>query len=138
MPFRQVTDLANFLIGGSSKLQIIHLTDHEKLTALREKIIAQFGDYVDTFFSSPRYLEILPKGASKGNAVKFMTDYLSIPRSHSFAAGDEDNDISMIQAAGHGIAMANASEEVKSAADIVTVNDNNHDGLIEILNKYFS
>lgn len=138
MPFRQVSDLANFLIGGSSKLQIIHLTDHEKLTALRDKIIAQFGDSVDTFFSSPRYLEILPKGASKGNAVKFMTGYLSIPRSHSFAAGDEDNDISMIKAAGHGVAMANASEEVKAAADIVTVNDNNHDGLLEILDKYFS
>lgn len=138
MPFRQVSDLANFLIGGSSKLQIIHLTDHEKLTALRDKIIAQFGDSVDTFFSSPRYLEILPKGASKGNAVKFMTDFLSIPRSHSFAAGDEDNDISMIKEAGHGVAMANASEEVKAAADIVTVNDNNHDGLLEILDKYFS
>ena len=138
MPFRQVSDLANFLIGGSSKLQIIHLTDHEKLTALRDKIVEQFGDSVDTFFSSPRYLEILPKGASKGNAVKFMTDFLSIPRSHSFAAGDEDNDLSMIKAAGHGVAMANASEDVKAAADIVTVNDNNHDGLLEILNKYFS
>ena len=130
MPFRQVSVLAGFLIGGSSKLQIIHLTDHDKLTALRDKIVEQFGDSVDTFFSSPRYLEILPKGASKGNAVKFMTDYLSIPRSHSFAAGDEDNDISMIQAAGYGVAMANASEEVKAAADIVTVNDNNHDGLL--------
>ena len=58
--------------------------------------------------------------------------------SHTFAAGDEDNDISMLKVAGHGVAMANASEQVKAAADIITVNDNNHDGLIEILNKYFN
>ncbi|MBR6308152.1 MAG: Cof-type HAD-IIB family hydrolase [Lachnospiraceae bacterium] len=138
MPYRIVECLADYLTEGSSKLQIIHLTDHEKLEALRAKIVAQYGEYVDTFFSSPRYLEILPKGVSKGVAVKFMTEYLSVPVSHTFAAGDEDNDISMLKVAGHGVAMANASEEVKAAADIVTVNDNNHDGLLEILDIYFS
>ena len=138
MPYREVPDLADYLTDGSSKLQIIHLTDHEKLEALRAKIVAQYGEYVDTFFSSPRYLEILPKGVSKGVAVKFMTSYLSVPVSHTFAAGDEDNDISMLKIAGRGVAMANASEQVKAAADIITVNDNNHDGLIEILNKYFN
>ncbi|MBO4823762.1 MAG: Cof-type HAD-IIB family hydrolase [Lachnospiraceae bacterium] len=138
MPYREVPNLADYLTDGSSKLQIIHLTDHEKLEALRAKIVAQYGEYVDTFFSSPRYLEILPKGVSKGVAVKFMTSYFSVPVSHTFAAGDEDNDISMLKIAGHGVAMANASEQVKAAADIITVNDNNHDGLIEILNKYFN
>jgi Cof subfamily protein (haloacid dehalogenase superfamily) len=138
MPYREVPDLADYLTDGSSKLQIIHLTDHEKLEALRAKIVAEYGEYVDTFFSSPRYLEILPKGVSKGVAVKFMTSYLSVPVSHTFAAGDEDNDISMLKIAGRGVAMANASEQVKAAADIITVNDNNHDGLIEILNKYFN
>ena len=138
MPYREVPDLADYLTDGSSKLQIIHLTDHEKLEALRAKIVAQYGEYVDTFFSSPRYLEILPKGVSKGVAVKFMTSYFSVPVSHTFASGDEDNDISMLKVAGHGVAMANASEQVKAAADIITVNDNNHDGLIEILNKYFN
>ncbi|MDE7013291.1 MAG: HAD hydrolase family protein, partial [Kineothrix sp.] len=49
------------------------------------------------------------------------------------ASGDEANDISMIQAAARGIAMKNAKENVKQAADIVTEADNNHDGLVSIL-----
>ena len=138
IPFVKVPDIADYLTEGSYKLQIIHLTDHEKLVALKEEINEIAGDDVDTFFSSPRYLEVLPKGVSKGEAVTYLASYLSMPMSHVFAVGDEDNDISMLKAAGHGVAVANASAEVKAAADIVTKNDNNHDGLLEILNKYFS
>ena len=46
---------------------------------------------------------------------------------------DEKNDISMIEAAGCGIAMINASDEVKAYADVVTKADNNHDGLEELI-----
>ena len=49
------------------------------------------------------------------------------------AAGDEQNDLSMIQAAGMGIAMVNGSEEVKMAATVITTKDNDHDGLAEVL-----
>ena len=58
---------------------------------------------------------------------------MDIPISCSLAAGDEANDISMIQTAALGIAMQNAADIVKQAADLITETDNDHDGLAPIL-----
>ncbi len=138
MPFIEVKDIADYLTDGSFKVQLIDLKDKNKLISLREAILRELHDVVDTCFSNDYYLEILPKGISKGDAVSFLASYLPLPISHTFAAGDEDNDISMIKAAGHGIAMINGTEETKAAADIITKLDNNHDGLIEIIEKYFN
>ena len=53
------------------------------------------------------------------------------------ACGDGYNDMSMIKYAGVGVAMANAQEEVKKAADMVTEKTNDEDGLLEVIEKYF-
>ena len=52
------------------------------------------------------------------------------------AAGDAANDLSMLRAAGVGVAMCNGTDEAKAAADAVTCRDNNHDGIAEIIEKY--
>ena len=51
--------------------------------------------------------------------------------------GDGYNDVSMIQFAGLGVAMANAQERLKALANYVTVNDNDHDGIVEVIEKFF-
>lgn len=137
MPFIKTADPAGLLKDGSYKIQIIHLSDRGRLEALQKKILCKLGDCVDTVFSNDRYLEVIPKGVNKGEAVTFLSHYLSMPNSHTFAAGDEENDIPMLEAAGTGIAMANANDKVKKAADIITENSNAEDGLLEILNRYF-
>jgi len=53
------------------------------------------------------------------------------------AIGDNHNDISMIQAAGLGVAMANAEDAVKAIADQVTKEGNNGQGILDILQQYF-
>ncbi len=55
---------------------------------------------------------------------------------NSIAAGDEENDISMIEAAAIGVCMANGNPAVKKLADYVTQNDNNHDGIAEVIQKF--
>ena len=55
---------------------------------------------------------------------------------NTIESGDECIDLSMIQAAGTGCAVANAQEEVKAAADCVTRNDNNHSAVAEIVEKF--
>lgn len=137
MPFILTDDIAGFLKDGSFKIQIISLDNKDLLERVKEEILSILSDEVDTCFSNDRYLEILPKGINKGSGLKFLENYLAYPHSHTFASGDENNDIPMISAAAHGIAMANASEEVKNAAEIVTDRDNNHDGLLDIIDKYF-
>lgn len=137
MPLKYVTDIAEALPQGSYKLQVISLTDHEALVRFRDSLLSFCGDRIQMIFSNERYLEILPAKAGKGNAIRFLTDYLPVPRSHTFAAGDAENDISMLQAAHVGIAMQNASDIVKENADMITLLDNNNDGLLEVLEKYF-
>ena len=80
-------------------------------------------------YSSDYYLELIPKESGKGASLIKLCEILGIPRENSIAAGDAGNDLSMIKAAGTGIAMINGMEEVKAAADVITETDNDHDGL---------
>ncbi|WP_026524024.1 HAD-IIB family hydrolase [Butyrivibrio sp. MB2005] len=91
------------------------------------------GDRLTLLYSNPYYLEIFNSEAGKGSAVKRLADHLGISISDTIAAGDEENDISMIKAAGLGVAMQNAIDAVKKSADIITETDNDNDGLAPIL-----
>ncbi|MBO5852671.1 MAG: HAD family phosphatase [Clostridia bacterium] len=77
------------------------------------------------FIRSERIIyEILPKGASKGNALCKMAELLNIDIRKTIAVGDYDNDVSMIKAAGAGFAVSNAVDAVKEVADFITVSNN--------------
>ncbi len=75
-------------------------------------------------------IEINDPSAHKGGGLKFIAEYLKIPVSATMAFGDGLNDITMIQAAGIGVAMGNACREIIEAADHVTT-DCDHDGVAE-------
>ncbi len=80
-----------------------------------------------TFLGTEAILyEILPKGTHKGKALQKLSEYLSIPIEKTIAIGDYDNDIGMLQQAGLGIAVANATESAKAAADHTTVSNEEH------------
>ena len=72
---------------------------------------------------------------SKGSGVRTLCEMLNVDLKNAYAAGDERNDISMIEAAGVGIAMKNAVDDVKAVADYVTENDNDNDGIAEVIDK---
>jgi len=76
--------------------------------------------------STKTYLDIGPLNNSKGNAVKILCKELGIKLEEVIAFGDQMNDISMLSIVGCGVAMGNAIDEVKEAADFVTLtNDEN-------------
>ena len=79
------------------------------------------------FIRSEFYLyEILPKGISKGSVLPRLAEHLGIRMERTVAIGDYDNDISMIRAAGVGIAVENEVDAVKEAADHITVSNEEH------------
>lgn len=78
------------------------------------------------------FLEVGPLQASKLAALKWLTQYLGRDLSAVIAVGDAENDIEMIQAAGLGVAMANASDRVKTVADQV-IGSNVEAGLAHFL-----
>ena len=118
------------------KMLCIEFNDHEKQEGFRAEIMAKYKDVIETFYSTPYYLEIVPKGCHKGMAVRKLAEILGVPIECTIAAGDEENDITMIEAAGVGIAMINGNEKVKKVADIITEKDNDHDGLAEYFYRY--
>ncbi len=135
LPLLLAGDYASFLSKGPYKMLAIHLTDHEKLVRFRDDIADWAKGKIQTVFSNEMYLELFDKDAGKGSAVTFVCNYFNVPLSDAYAAGDADNDISMLEAAGTGIAMANASENVKRHAAVTTTLDNDNDGLILTLQQ---
>ena len=116
-----------------AKLIAIDLNDHLKLEKLRDKIKLKYGNKLTVLFSSNIHLEIFNINSGKGNAVIKLCNILNIPIQNSLAAGDQENDISMIKAAGIGIAMINGVDKVKKIADVITKKDNDNDGLVEFI-----
>ena len=110
--------------------------DRKKLEAFREVFTEWAEDKVDLFFSCYEFLEFVPKGISKGAAIRFLAEYLHIPVENTIAVGDAENDIPMIEAAGLGVVMKNADDDIKIYADYITEWDNNEGGVAEVIHKF--
>ena len=93
--------------------------DMELRLRLLEEIPQVFPGILATS-SSPQNIELNQTDANKGQALLALADRLGVPHEKTIAFGDGLNDITMLQAAGVGIAMANAEDIVKDAADWVT------------------
>lgn len=133
LPVHYHEDFPECITNESYKMLCISLKGEEILENLAVKIRNAMGEGITCIMSNPRLLEVFNSTAGKGSAVIELCNYLNIPIANSYAAGDQQNDISMIKAAGTGIAMLNAKPEVREIADKITLSDNNHDGLLPYL-----
>lgn len=87
----------------------------------KEEMMERLGkDYEIILHAFGPVAEILPKGFSKAVGIRRICHYLGMNRENTYAFGDSANDIDMLQYVQYGIAMGNASENVKQAADFVT------------------
>lgn len=136
MDSRVVEDVRRGLTVPPVKAMAIDFSHRAPVEAFEGWIHREMSHRLDCFFSSPYYLEIVPAGMNKGTALTAMCDRLGIPLRDAVAVGDAANDIPMIQAAGVGVAMANADPAVKAAAAAVTCRDNNHDGVAEVVERF--
>ena len=106
---------------------VFSLTEVEQMEALKDVLHSHPKAPMFDFIRSELNLyEILPKGVSKGGALCKMAELLGIDIKKTVAVGDYDNDISMIQKAGLGFAVANAVDGAKAVADHVTVGNDEH------------
>ena len=80
-------------------------------------------------------IELNSTNASKGNALYILCEKLGIQLENVLAIGDNENDISMLQAAGISAAMENAEDDVKQAAKFVAGN-NEEDGAAHFLEEW--
>ena len=107
----------------------------EKIIEKREQISKEILKKYEITSSVPEYLEIVKKGIKKSEAIKVVMEKYDIKKEEVMAIGDGENDIEMLDFAGLGIAMENASDFVKEFANDVTTS-NNHDGVANAIEKY--
>lgn len=80
-------------------------------------------------------IEINARGVNKGTALVELGRMLGIKREEIMACGDGDNDTAMLREVGFGVAMGNAEEEIKQAADYVTLT-NEDEGVAYAIEKF--
>lgn len=105
---------------------------------MEKRVMPHMPDCISARWN-PKFTDITRRGADKGNALKLLAAHEGLDTSECIAFGDGGNDISILRTAGIGVAMGNAAENVKSAADYVTthIDDNGianafrHFGLIK-------
>ena len=85
---------------------------------------------------TPYNLEIMNADAGKGNALHSLADSLGIDRADTISIGDSDNDASIVEAAGLGLAVANACDSLKETADEIICSNEDH-ALAYVLSHYF-
>ena len=113
------------------------LTGEPETIAKLEKIYKeQFKGRLDVFKSEAFFLELVPIGVNKGEAITKLAEINNVDISETMSFGDGFNDVELIKTAGMGIAMANACPEVLNAADYVTLS-NDMDGVAAGIEKFF-
>ena len=104
------------------------------LDAIRHELAARFPE-IKVTASTWNNIELNIKSAHKGNALKRFAEHLGFGLENCMAFGDGMNDFTMVEAAGLGIAMANAEPEVKRVAKYVTLS-NDEDGVAKGIDKW--
>lgn len=113
------------IVGEPSRLALLEKEMYEKLK-----------DRMGVFRSEPYFLELVPKGINKAQSLSVLLEEIGMTKNEMIAIGDGFNDLSMIQYAGLGIAMENAQDVVKQAADFITLS-NEEDGVAYAVEKFY-
>ena len=132
-----ITDMETFILaheGELDSLDIVVRTEDKKKELWKK--LAQKVSGIHITSSVKQLIEISHENATKATGIAFLCDMLAIEENDIVAFGDADNDIEMLQLAGRGVAMGNASQSVKEIADAVT-ESNTEDGVAKECNRIF-
>ncbi|MCR5757102.1 MAG: Cof-type HAD-IIB family hydrolase [Selenomonas sp.] len=118
-------------------VKILTAAPNEILVPRLADIRQGFEERLSFVQSAPWFYEGTVKGVGKNSALKQACKQLGITSAEVMAFGDAQNDMSMLEFAGYGVAMGNACDELKSIADEITAS-NNEDGIAVTLAKWFA
>ena len=137
-----VPDLKRHLLdtepeGGVQKVMLFSRNDEPEAKELRaiEKAMAERFPEIKITSSTWNDLEFNNPSAHKGSSLARLAEHLGFGLENCMSFGDGRNDLTMIEAAGIGVAMENAVEEVKAAADHIT-KSNDENGVAEAIRRF--
>ncbi|GAB7568766.1 hypothetical protein MUSASHINO07_13160 [Gemella sp. Musashino-2025] len=126
-------NMKDYINEGAAK--VIVLKEPTEALRIKEKLEKELSDSYEVAMSKPFFIEINDKGISKGVSLSALCKKLGFKRENVIALGDGLNDLSMIEFAGVGVAMANAGDVVREKADFIT-KSNDEDGFAYAVEKF--
>ncbi len=134
IPTKQVESFLKYLTFDVNKC--LMTADEERAKEYTEFLSEKYADRISVYRSEPFFIEIMPKNVDKAASIDLMAELLEFNKENIICCGDGHNDLTMIQYAPLGIAMANAVIEVKEVADYITAKSNDEDGLVEVVEQF--
>lgn len=131
----EIEDLAAFADFPLNK--ILNAGEPEYLQAHYQEMEAPFRGKLNAMFTAPVFFEFTSLGVDKAKALDAVLRPMGFEPEDMIAFGDSDNDRSMVEYAGTGVAMDNAVPDLKEAADVIT-GSNDEDGIVPALNAFLS
>lgn len=114
--------------------KLLMMAEPDKITEIQKQLAEEYP-HLNVVKSLNMFVEFYDKQTSKGNALKFLIDYMGYSMDETVAVGDTQIDISMLKAAKLSAAPANSMSDVLAIADII-LNDCEHDSIAQLLNEY--
>lgn len=133
LDIKKVDDFARYVNFDINKCLLSG--DPEEVVPLLEKLKQRLDGVLGIFRSEPFFIEVVPKGIDKAASIDALLKSVGMKTEECIACGDGFNDISMIKYAGLGVAMSNACDEAKAAADLITLS-NDEDGVANVVKEY--
>ena len=116
--------------------KLLIISDDGDETARRiEALKGAFAGRVEAVRSNPEFAEVIVPGVSKASGLRKLAAKLGVPLENVMAIGDSNNDLPMLEAAGHSVAMGNALPEVKAACEF-TVGNCEDGGFAEAIERF--
>lgn len=131
----QCTPLAGNLQTATQTTPHVHkllsIGTQQQITKLQNVAAEKFPE-LTLVRSGPTYLEVMPKNISKRVAMEKLREHYNVDKEKLVAFGDHFVDLEMLRYAGLGVAMGNAPEKVKQAANRITTS-NDEEGIYIVL-----
>ena len=133
LPVQVVEDFPHFVDFEVNKC--LMTAPPERAAIIEKDLQEKFGDRLSIYRSEPFFIEIMPQNVNKATSLSRVLPVVGASREDAICCGDGYNDIAMIEYAGLGVAMGNAQEAVKQAADYITAT-NDEDGLVQVIREF--
>lgn len=130
---RHCDDFISSLEGPQNKFLITG--EPEIIQEIKAEVTSHFRSYLNIYCSDPFFLEIMPPGIDKAHSLLRLLTSIGLTTDQMICCGDGYNDLTMIETAGLGVAMANAQPGVLEKADFVT-KSNDEDGVLHVINTF--
>lgn len=133
LPVKHIENIGEYIDFPVNKC--LGMADPDIAAGAEKEYEKMFGKTLCISRSEPFFIEITPMGIDKAASLKRLCRITGCSRENMIACGDGYNDVSMIEYAGLGVAMENAQDAVKEAADYIT-SSNDEDGVAKVIYKF--